>query len=35
VGGGKGGESRLMVRPPKDLKRQFVARLMERALAEK
>ena len=35
LGGGKGGESRLVPRPPKDLKRQFVARLVDRALAEK
>lgn len=35
LGGGKGGDARLVARPPKDLKRQFVARLVERALAEK
>ncbi|EFN51507.1 hypothetical protein CHLNCDRAFT_140193 [Chlorella variabilis] len=34
-GGGKGSESRMVSRPPKDLKRQFVARLVERAMAEK
>ncbi|PSC67088.1 U1 small nuclear ribonucleo 70 kDa-like, partial [Micractinium conductrix] len=35
LGGGKGGESRVVPRPPKSIKKQFLARLMERALAEK
>lgn len=35
LGGGKGGEARLMPRPPKDPKRQFVLRIIERAVAEK
>lgn len=35
LGGGKGGERRLHPMPPKDIKKQFVARLLERAIAEK
>ena len=35
LGGGKGGESRLIARPPKGIKRQFVSRILERAIAEK